>query len=106
MPSALGGSFFHVSTSASRLILRRKAILPSVLNPTTWKTSLPMSMPIEAKGSMVVSMGCSARWLDVTSGPSYGEAIVSCKGGSLLYHASLDAAEYRALLNVNGSDRI
>jgi hypothetical protein len=42
----------------SRLILRRKAILPSVLKPTMWKTSLPMSMPIEAKCDVVVSMSC------------------------------------------------
>jgi invasion protein IalB len=54
MPTTLGGSFLKVSTSASRLILRRKAILPSVLKPTTWKTSLPMSMPIEARGGMLV----------------------------------------------------
>ena len=43
-------SFLKVSVSASRLILRRKAILPSALKPTMWKTSLPISMPIEAKG--------------------------------------------------------
>jgi hypothetical protein len=45
------------SINASRLILRRKAILPLVSRPTTWKTSLPMSMPIEVRGVVVV-MGC------------------------------------------------
>src|SRR5215212_6416830 len=56
MLTMLGGSCLKTSRSASLLILRRKAILPSVPKPTTWKTSLPMSMPIEAKG--VVVMGC------------------------------------------------
>jgi hypothetical protein len=59
MPTILGGSLLKVSTSESRLILRRKAILPSVLKPMTWKTSLPMSMPIEAKGGMVVPWDAS-----------------------------------------------
>lgn len=36
-----------------------------------------------------------------TSGPSHGEAIGTF-GGEPLYHASLDAAEYRALLHENG----
>ena len=36
-----------------------------------------------------------------TSGPAHGEAIGGYKGEPL-YHASLDAAEYRALLNANG----
>lgn len=36
-----------------------------------------------------------------TSGPSHGEAI-GIFGGEPLYHASLDAAEYRALLDGNG----
>jgi hypothetical protein len=36
-----------------------------------------------------------------TSGPAHGEAIGSYKGEPL-YHASLDAAEYRALLSANG----
>lgn len=36
-----------------------------------------------------------------TSGPAHGEAIGSF-GGEPLYHASLDAAEYRALLDRNG----
>jgi SAM-dependent methyltransferase len=36
-----------------------------------------------------------------TSGPAHGEAIGSYKREPL-YHASLDAAEYRALLNANG----
>jgi hypothetical protein len=45
----LGGSSLKASMSASLLILRRKAMLPSVPKPTTWKTSLPMSMPIEAR---------------------------------------------------------
>jgi SAM-dependent methyltransferase len=36
-----------------------------------------------------------------TSGPAHGEAIGSF-GGEPLYHASLDAAEYRALLAANG----
>ena len=58
MPTILAGSLLKVSMSASRLILRRKAILPSALKPTMWKTSLPMSMPIEAKGGVVVSLGC------------------------------------------------
>jgi hypothetical protein len=38
-----------------------------------------------------------------TSGPAYGEALGSF-GGEVLYHASLDAAEYRALLDANGFD--
>src|ERR1700722_8006717 len=58
MPTMLAGSLLKVSISASRLILRRKAIVPSALKPTMWKTSLPMSMPIEAKRGVVVSMGC------------------------------------------------
>jgi len=36
-----------------------------------------------------------------TSGPAHGEAIGNYKGEPL-YHASLDADEYRALLNANG----
>ncbi len=36
-----------------------------------------------------------------TSGPSHGEAIGACQGEPL-YHASLDGAEYRALLEANG----
>lgn len=36
-----------------------------------------------------------------TSGPAHGEAIGSF-GGEPLYHASLDAAEYRSLLDQNG----
>jgi SAM-dependent methyltransferase len=36
-----------------------------------------------------------------TSGPAYGEAIGDL-GGEPLYHASLDAAEYRSLLDRNG----
>jgi len=36
-----------------------------------------------------------------TSGPSHGEAIGTFEGEPL-YHASLDAAEYRALLEANG----
>jgi hypothetical protein len=36
-----------------------------------------------------------------TSGPAYGEAIGSYQGEPL-YHASLDGAEYRALLSANG----
>jgi len=36
-----------------------------------------------------------------TSGPAHGEAIGSYQGEPL-YHASLDATEYRALLNANG----
>jgi hypothetical protein len=36
-----------------------------------------------------------------TSGPVHGEAIGSF-GGEPLYHASLDAAEYRSLLDRNG----
>ena len=38
-----------------------------------------------------------------TSGPADGEAIGILEG-ERLYHASLDAAEYRALLNENGFD--
>lgn len=38
-----------------------------------------------------------------TSGPSYGEAIGTFEG-ERLYHASLDADEYRALLAANGFD--
>ncbi len=38
-----------------------------------------------------------------TSGPSHGEAIGSYRGEPL-FHASLDAAEYRALLDANGFD--
>jgi trans-aconitate methyltransferase len=38
-----------------------------------------------------------------TSGPSHGEAIGAYKGEPL-YHASLDSAEYHALLNENGFD--
>lgn len=38
-----------------------------------------------------------------TSGPSYGEAIGQF-AGERLYHASLDPAEYRALLDAHGFD--
>ena len=38
-----------------------------------------------------------------TSGPAHGEAIGSYRGEPL-YHASLDAAEYRALFSANGFD--
>jgi hypothetical protein len=38
-----------------------------------------------------------------TSGPSHGEAIGTYKG-ELLYHGSLDEAEYRLLLDQNGFD--
>ena len=38
-----------------------------------------------------------------TSGPAHGEAIGSF-AGEALYHASLDPAEYRDLLNANGFD--
>ena len=38
-----------------------------------------------------------------TSGPSHGEAIGTYKS-ELLYHGSLDEAEYRLLLNQNGFD--
>lgn len=41
-----GGNFSNVSASASRLILRRKASLPSELKPTMWNVSLPISRPI------------------------------------------------------------
>ena len=40
-----------------------------------------------------------------TSGPSHGEAIGTYQGEPL-YHASLDGAEYRALLNENGFEVI
>jgi hypothetical protein len=36
-----------------------------------------------------------------TSGPAYGEAIVEYRGEAL-YHTSLDGAEYRKLLELNG----
>ncbi len=38
-----------------------------------------------------------------TSGPAHGEAIGSYNGDPL-YHASLDPAEYRTLLDANGFD--
>jgi SAM-dependent methyltransferase len=38
-----------------------------------------------------------------TSGPAHGEAIGTYRGEPL-YHASLDSAEYRALLDANGFD--
>ena len=38
-----------------------------------------------------------------TSGPTYGES-VGALGGEPLYHASLDDAEYRALLDTHGFD--
>lgn len=38
-----------------------------------------------------------------TSGPAHGEAIGAFQGEAL-YHASLDAAEYTALLAANGFD--
>jgi SAM-dependent methyltransferase len=40
-----------------------------------------------------------------TSGPAHGEAVGSYHGEPL-YHASLDAAEYRALLDANGFDLV
>jgi len=38
-----------------------------------------------------------------TSGPAYGEAIGAYRGEPL-YHASLDATEYRSLLDTHGFD--
>jgi len=38
-----------------------------------------------------------------TSGPAHGEAIGTFQGEPL-YHASLDAREYRSLLNTSGFD--
>jgi hypothetical protein len=66
MPTTHGGSRLKVSTSASRLIL----ILPSVPKPTTWKTSLPMSTPIEAKNVVVMSRCCRVVFADYPSGGS------------------------------------
>jgi len=80
MPTTLGGSFLKLSTSASRLTLRRKAILPSELKPTMWKTSLPMSMPIEVKAGLVVSVGCCGVSLQTihageAAGPSHSDVL-------------------------------
>jgi hypothetical protein len=62
VPTTYGGNFLLVAASASRLILRRNAILPSVPKPTMWKTSLPMTMPIEAKGGVAVSTAPGWIW--------------------------------------------
>src|SRR6516164_7391572 len=46
MATMHGGSFSKTSLRPSRLILLRKAIFPSAVNPTRSNTSLPMSTPI------------------------------------------------------------
>jgi hypothetical protein len=52
-------SFRHFERLGVKVATRRNTREPTVsAEPTMWKTSLPMSMPIEAKGDMVVSMGC------------------------------------------------
>src|SRR5215472_2466084 len=49
------GNCSNASLRARRLIFLRRAIFPSLLNPTRWKTSLPMSTPITAKDVVLVS---------------------------------------------------
>ena len=55
MPTMQGGSFLKASANASRLTFQRNAIFPSQPNPTTWKTSLPISMPTDASAGIFVS---------------------------------------------------
>src|SRR5581483_9243067 len=50
------GAWLRLVPRRQPLDLRRKAILPLVPNPTMWKTSLPMSMPIEARAGVLVAM--------------------------------------------------
>jgi len=60
---------------------------------------LPRRPTLDVSG---VSRACGAESaLMFTSGPAHGEAIGSF-GGEPLYHASLDPAEYRSLLDQNG----
>jgi SAM-dependent methyltransferase len=63
-----------------------------------------LAMPRQFSGQMfpVFRQHASPRAaLMFTSGPAHGEAIGSF-GGEPLYHASLDPAEYRSLLDQNG----
>src|SRR5689334_13671263 len=56
IPTTEGGSFSNASFRANRLIFQRKAILPSTLTPTTWKTSLPISTPTDANAAALGSI--------------------------------------------------
>ena len=67
-------SFFHLTTDDQR-------------------SMFPVFRAHSASGSMLM----------FTSGPAHGEAFGEF-GGEVLYHASLDPAEYRALLDTNGFD--
>jgi hypothetical protein len=48
-PTMLGGSLASSASRAKRLNFLRRTTLPDVSKPTMWKTSLPISMPMEAK---------------------------------------------------------
>lgn len=67
-----------------------------------WDSFFHLS-PADQRGMFAVFRDHAAAGaaLMFTSGPAHGEAIGSFEGEPL-YHASLDAAEYRALLAANG----
>jgi hypothetical protein len=67
MPTRLGGSFSNSRSSASRLIFRRRTTVPSGLKPTTWNTSFPMSIPIDA-----IAGASWPRWLLKVAPPQLG----------------------------------
>jgi hypothetical protein len=56
IPTMHDGSFSKAPVMANRLTFHRKAIFPSAPRPTKWKTSLPMSMPMDANGAAPVSI--------------------------------------------------
>jgi hypothetical protein len=86
-----------VAQAENFALMQRKAMMPSVLNPTMWKTSLPMSMPIKAKGSSGVVHGlllrvcdvafadyprggCSDPALSITNTPTQATSAITCVG--------------------------
>jgi hypothetical protein len=46
-PTMLGGNFSNSRSSAKRLNFMRRTTFPCASKPTTWKTSLPMSIPMD-----------------------------------------------------------
>lgn len=53
-------------SSARRLVFLRRTIFRPASNPTMWKTSLPMSMPVDENAGAGCSR-CFPKWLDPIS---------------------------------------
>lgn len=72
---------------APLVVALKKAILPSAPKRTMWKTSSPMSMPIEARAVWVVSIRCFSGCCGVVRGGSSRSIplaeVVSLTGGRL-----------------------